>query len=285
MLQFFRSKIRESIFRHPLIVGIISAATGAIIGSLATRVSLTNEPPLASIVPKQLEVNAAETVGFDARQSYDPDGEIVAYHWEVGGQGIDNSPVASCYTKDSERQMDCRFGIPSSHSVSVSVEDQNGVSTTSTAIVKVIVPDGYYGFMLKKRTGGVLDEALIQAFNMAIDWPSVQYNFGGIPILLYDPVKKEVVYAVSVEQSVEGAKSLVNENQLSGDLEIVGFASTEAEDLIAAGLREVGLDARFITPSGLASALQQRGDASFRSLSSLSELRQYYIDSEDSETE
>ncbi|NBC19211.1 MAG: PKD domain-containing protein, partial [Bacteroidetes bacterium] len=91
-----------------------------------------NEPPTADFDWTQIETELF-TVDFDATDSEDPDGEIVAYDWDFG-DGEDGSGVAPTYTYDER----------GTYTVTLTVTDDDGADDQATRTVTVEGPDLRY---------------------------------------------------------------------------------------------------------------------------------------------
>ena len=93
---------------------------------------------------------AAPTVGvsvsFDASTSYDPDGLIVSYRWDLDGDGSDDAFVPT---------VNATYNSPGVAMVRLTVIDNDGLSSTSTQAVVVTTSGGTPGVPPMGTTPGV----------------------------------------------------------------------------------------------------------------------------------
>ncbi|MBN1578182.1 MAG: metallophosphoesterase [Chitinispirillaceae bacterium] len=95
-----------------------------------------NQEPLAEAGPDQNVVDAdgdlTETVTLDASGSYDPDGSIIKYEWDVDGDG------AYDIIKDAgETSADYAFGL-GNHVVTLRVTDNNNATHTDNVSINIL---------------------------------------------------------------------------------------------------------------------------------------------------
>lgn len=55
-----------------IIIGVVVAAIGTVFGAILTWLTISNEPPIADLVPSKLEASALQSVSFSAEGSQDP---------------------------------------------------------------------------------------------------------------------------------------------------------------------------------------------------------------------
>lgn len=87
----------------------------------------TNQLPIADFVYSPIKPNVSQTVYFDASPSYDPDGTISLYFWDFG----DSTTATGITTTHS-------YLSESNYSVTLTVTDNAGNSSSLTKIVEVI---------------------------------------------------------------------------------------------------------------------------------------------------
>jgi PKD repeat protein len=93
----------------------------------ALIIDVYNTPPLASFTVSNDTVYTLEPVFFNASQSSDPDGDIVAFLWDFNDGGIGEGEVANhTYTED---------GI---YEVTLTVEDDLGSTTNASITITVL---------------------------------------------------------------------------------------------------------------------------------------------------
>jgi PKD repeat protein len=90
---------------------------------------VVNSSPVASFTVTAETVNIDETLSFDASESYDSDGTIVAYSWDFGdGTATTGVTVEHAYSEAG------------TYTVTLTVTDNDGVTDTTTATISVITP-------------------------------------------------------------------------------------------------------------------------------------------------
>ncbi|UCF10102.1 MAG: PKD domain-containing protein [Candidatus Bipolaricaulota bacterium] len=106
---------------------------------------LPNRPPVASFTLDDTDGYAPLTVRLDGRESYDPDGQIVAYRWIVSDERVVEGGVA-----------EHTFTASGSFTVRLEVEDRDGaVGTAAVTIVVRRPPEGYLARRREWDHGGV----------------------------------------------------------------------------------------------------------------------------------
>jgi len=115
---------------------------------LATDADLTNNeltksiliivPPIANFTFSPSQPTMDETVTFDASLSYDPDpgGEIVSYAWNFG-DGTDALYIGGNLTQTTTHI----YAVAATYTVSLTVTDKDGLTSTATVDVKVAFHD------------------------------------------------------------------------------------------------------------------------------------------------
>ena len=188
----------------PVIVGI----SLLIAGGLIDRWFLGNSPPNAVISPTEKTIKANTNIMFSAAASSDSDDENdrLAYRWTVGGFDPKESYFANCDpNRDDQSLFNCRFLLPGTHNVSITVTDSDGAKSTASASVTVEMENGYLGLALQF---GQQEKDLnaIKAIMYAVDWPSVQALLRGPLLILFDPDTEQPVFAAQIKRSVELAQ-------------------------------------------------------------------------------
>jgi len=177
-----------------IVVGLAVAAGSALIGWIVSRA--TYEPPAeprpdVQISPSTIVAQANEVVEFSAEGSSVPSSAAPAYSWSIGGLEPNKSPIANC--QELTAVIRCRFALPGTFAVSVTVLDANGQSGSAAASVTVSIPNGYLAVYARSVT----PEAR-RALAYDVDWVSLQ-TLVGRPIILDDPETGAPVYAVLVQ--------------------------------------------------------------------------------------
>lgn len=104
--------------------GLTGQATHSVFVDQVIEIEL---PPVAQIsAPESGQVN--ETLVFDAGQSHDPDGTIVAYTWDFGDGTVESSPNAATSHAYSQ---------PGIYTVSLIVIDDDGKTDTTSQTINV----------------------------------------------------------------------------------------------------------------------------------------------------
>ena len=95
------------------------------------NVAAPNQPPVARFTVSPSPATVGSPVTFDARASYDPDGFITDYRWDLNGDGVvDATGQIVTYT----------YFAPGLYQVTLYVTDNMGVSSQSTQTLQVSVP-------------------------------------------------------------------------------------------------------------------------------------------------
>jgi PKD repeat protein len=99
-------------------------------GATDTRVhplhvtNVVNNPPVASFTATAETVNIDETLSFDASETYDSDGSIVAYSWDFG----DGTAVTGVTAEHAYSQA-------GTYTVTLTVTDNDGITDTTTTTI------------------------------------------------------------------------------------------------------------------------------------------------------
>ena len=227
----------KDILSHPL----LTAIAGGIAGSIFTWLTLKNEPPVISLTPSSITVNAAESVVFNGQGSSDKDGEIKHLKWSIGGNEVDTSTVASCYENEVvKEQITCQFTVPGSHVVSLSAVDDDGDESVKSSNVLVKMKGGYVGVVVRNDLNKS-DKNLQNALNYGVDWVKVQSLLKGMPIVLYDPSSQGPVLSTKFRKSVEKAREFVSNSKYEGSLSIFAPFTYEVQEEILKDLSKIGL--------------------------------------------
>lgn len=107
-------------------------------GATSTRsviVSVTESPIAVIKLDRATAPNAPAVINFDASDSDDPDGEIVAYQWDFGDGSRELIPVVA-HT----------FASPGEFRVRLTVTDDTGVTDTADRIIEIGIPQPQVAF-------------------------------------------------------------------------------------------------------------------------------------------
>ena len=243
-LKYFPINIMKKSLKHPLLVAVVGGVIGAA-ACILDSISPGNSPPVISLVPSVITVDAAENVTFDAQGSTNIDGNIVHSEWSVNGRKHDETSIASCDDQDKLLQMTCRFAIPGTHVISLSVVDDDDTKAVQSSVVQVKMQGGYIGVVLQYGDKNK-DENLQNAFNYGVDWVKVQTLLTGKPIILYDPTEAMPVYATRFTRSVERAREYAKNSKNARSLRVLARLPRDAMNKVLQDLAEVGVNVRFI---------------------------------------
>lgn len=268
----------KGLLSHPLFVAFMTALFTAVATWIFTGWQFRNSRPIAKIVPESVSVNAADSIAFDARGSTDPENGVLRFEWHVNGRTFDKATVASCEKTVDDLMINCRFATPGTHVVSLTAIDEKDLEDTAPASVQVKLPGGYVGFVIQFGEDNK-DRNLIRAFNHAVDWPKVQTLIGGKPIVLFDPDKKEPIFAVGIKRSIEKAKQFFILSGRIEELKIIGPILPKAVSQIKQDLLKIGMAVRIlpIISAQSSPALHMGvGNSGFVRLSGMDEFEKYY---------
>jgi CARDB/PKD domain len=95
------------------------------------RAPQTQQPPIARIAPRRIEVRQGQQAQFDGSGSTDPDGKIRAWMWSLNDRSMDRRPSAHIDTRGLE---------PGEYRVRLQVTDEQGLSARDEALLIVAEP-------------------------------------------------------------------------------------------------------------------------------------------------
>ena len=223
-------------FLGKLILVVLGAALASGYEFLVNN-PLKNAFPTASLVPEKITVAAGDVVQFDASGSVDPDGDVLEYSWLVAGLPFSNSSVARCEELPNRRFANCRFVLPGTFSVSVSVTDSVNSAVFSSAVVDVKISGGYITITLPGVPANSARDAYRELLH-GIDWAHLQPLFSR-PIVLFDPDENANVYAVSIRPAdAHGKQDLTG--VLQGRKILVPSVSNEAREALETAFSRLG---------------------------------------------
>jgi len=92
-----------------------------------------NEPfwPEVAISSMPASPSVGQTITFDGRGSYDPDGTIVSYRWTLPGQAFCISGINTSVAK-------CKFNAPGIYTVTLTVKDNDGLYSSEEYQIPVV---------------------------------------------------------------------------------------------------------------------------------------------------
>ena len=127
-----------------LIVTDDDGATDTAVQSIGVGTVL--QPPVALFTFAPVTPVVGQSVFFNASTSYDPDGAIVSYAWDLDGNGVDDAFAPT---------MNATYNSPGVAMVRLTVIDNDGLSSTSTQAVVVTATGGTPGAPAMGTTPGV----------------------------------------------------------------------------------------------------------------------------------
>ncbi|MCU4751583.1 PKD domain-containing protein [Halobacteria archaeon AArc-curdl1] len=89
--------------------------------------------PIADLSADPRTPELGQTVTFDASDSSAPDGDLVAYRWDLSGDGTFEETT-------DEPTVTRAFDEPGSYTITVEVEDDAGATATATTTVRILDP-------------------------------------------------------------------------------------------------------------------------------------------------
>ena len=104
--------------------------------SHTVQVGPTNQPPVAAFNYSPPAPNVGEAITLNAAASYDPDGSITAYRWDLDGDGVDDT---------TGQIISVRYYNPGVHQVRLTVIDNQGLSASTTQGIMVGAGGGVPG--------------------------------------------------------------------------------------------------------------------------------------------
>lgn len=114
-----------------LVTLVVTDADGAVARTQIQVLVPMNQPPVARFQLSPTQPFVGDTVTFDARASYDPDGEIVLYEWD-----FDSDDRVDAYGAQVTR----RFGQEGQYLVKLTVTDDRQESHSTVTVVQIAAP-------------------------------------------------------------------------------------------------------------------------------------------------
>lgn len=152
------------------------------LSTLLVSDAVSNEPPVAYFTKSAETVLTGQFIYFDASDSYDPDGYIVSYFWDLG-DGTNATGVV----------IDHSYVCAGNYTVTLTVTDDDGATDTAISTMIVLPYTVEYPYMPPDLEGdvnndGKVDMKDIFAINLAFgsrpgypDWdPRADLNNDGV---------------------------------------------------------------------------------------------------------
>lgn len=159
----------------------------------AVTVNVANVRPVATLALAPAVVKVGEPVRMSAAGSYDPDGQIVSYRWDLGGNGA--------YTDTGSTNSIVRsYPNPGVIRVTLKVVDDSGGTATATRTLTVLDADGTLGGG-SAGTGGGGGGGGTNGFAASLSGASIQK--------LRSVVRKGVKVSARANRSARGTLALM----------------------------------------------------------------------------
>lgn len=240
----------SNIYGYTLIATIsLSLLTACGGGSSSTSVSApgpSNNTPIAKVDTSIIDANVKEEINISAEPSYDSDGDVLTYQWN-----IDNKPNDSQAIINASNTKILKFipDVPGTYTLSLTVND--GKNTNSTTIIVQAISDGLKSIKLNFAPDSAvytrgLDKLLI--VNKQLD-----------NLAIIDPTSKTIQNIrvpdsiISVQLSPNGKLAAV---LLDGQVNLVDIAQAKTIQMRTTGGQQTDV---FITDEGIAYVIGQKG--------------------------
>jgi hypothetical protein len=99
-----------------------------------------NLPPAAELTALPSQVNAGESVSFDASASTDPDGTVADYAWDFNGNGVFDEPGPELAAHGAATPAPYVYANPGVYLAAVRVTDNGGLSADAIKQIDVNAP-------------------------------------------------------------------------------------------------------------------------------------------------
>jgi len=109
-----------------------SGATASTTQNIQVRFAPVNQPPVATFTFSPTSPTVNQVVTFNATGSFDPDGTISNYHWDLNNDGV---------VDVTGLRVTARFGSARSFTAKLTVIDNQGASTSTVQAVNVGQPN------------------------------------------------------------------------------------------------------------------------------------------------
>ncbi|MDE0033935.1 MAG: PKD domain-containing protein [Deltaproteobacteria bacterium] len=220
-----------------VVTSVVTAAIVGIGGFFAGKAVAPDVPPTAVIAPVEITLGAGENVQFSAEGSSTRGQSPLTFSWRIGGHPANESSVGYCLPQSNPALASCQFVLPGTFSVSVTVEDGNGLSATATAPVTVSLPNGYVGVVLFSSRPPAEAAEAYRIVLRVIDWRRVQQHVSR-PIVIFDPDRGSPVFASSV--MYQPATDVLQLDVIRGARLIIPPLAREARALIQTPIENLG---------------------------------------------
>ena len=124
---------------YPITVGVTDDGFHSQAAFQTLTFRMVNHHPIVSPM-SDLTINEGDSVALDASQSFDPDGDVLAYSWDIDGDGVygDATGVSPVLTWGELVVLGINDG-PASYQVRVRLDDGNGGVIDSSAATTLVV--------------------------------------------------------------------------------------------------------------------------------------------------
>lgn len=112
-----------------LVVTDDKGATGSTLQAVVVSPLVVNQPPVAQFSYSPTAPFVGQSVSFNGTSSYDPDGTIVSYQWDLNGDGVpdQSGPVATWV-----------YAAPGTYTVTLTVTDNLGAQNSASKTFMVL---------------------------------------------------------------------------------------------------------------------------------------------------
>ena len=186
---------KRNLYFWPVAVGLTVSILSGVGSFIAGKAISVAEPPIPEVIPTSGRVKAGEPFQFSAAGSRAPANGELQFAWSVGGARIDRTSIADCWHPSAAPNLlECRFVVPGTYGVAVTVSNDEGLSATASSSVSVLLEGGYITPLVISND---LDrDEFLREMLYGIDWAEI---LPALPrsVVVYDPDSKRYVYPVS----------------------------------------------------------------------------------------
>ena len=177
------------------------------------------QPPVAAFTYSPLTPQAGQMVTFNATSSFDPDGTIASYQWDLNG---DSLPDASGATGQ------VTYSTAGAVIVTLTVTDNDGLSTSTSQQIVVSAPGGPVGAPAMGTTPGVFvwgSDSWHVTVNAGAGWAAprnyrLELRTDGAFVDVNEPFDGGVIPLGLIIEPIDSGKTLVFEGSIqSGSLD------------------------------------------------------------------
>lgn len=214
---------------------------GLLVGAAAIGVASCDNPvevnqaPVASVYAEPMQGNIPLEVSFDASRSYDPDGTIGAYHWDVDNDGVVDTTTTSPYFVHT-------YTTEGTHTTSLSVEDDEGaMDRTSVQGIEANLPNqapvaSLSASPMTAYTGQEVTLDMSESTDSDGNIIEYRFDFDGDGVFDDTTTTPSTTHAYSVAGTYNLRGEVVDDDGATASTSLEGLVVEEAE-LIAYGMK------------------------------------------------